>query len=297
MLSDPTHAGSDDSPKLPAQRTANSSAGPHNEAALLYQQAALIIPDLAAATPEAATSTVAKPQNATLESEPPLSAALPAGNDAAETTTGVEVKRSLPAIISNPATDIIVDGGLTDWGGHQSFGEDPDDISGDNNPIDWLEAWAAHTVTDFYIAFRNDGPVDPSSGQMIFLDTGTGPQRSYRANLPIDADYVIQSDTLYRYNGNGSNWNWTLVARLAAATAGAATELSIPLAALNYPDRIHLAFVGSNAVYAQGAQQDYYPDGLHDTNADLRYFEYQSETPDAVTLRSPEASYERKFRR
>ncbi len=63
---------------------------------------------------------------------------------------------------SNGNANISLDGDLSDWAGLQSFGTDPDDITGVNNKINWLQGWFAHSATDLYLAYKTKDAIDTS---------------------------------------------------------------------------------------------------------------------------------------
>ena len=60
-------------------------------------------------------------------------------------------------IPSNTVAQINVDGITTEWQGLRYFNDDPDDITGAENPVDFLRAAMAHDTGFFYLTFSNDG--------------------------------------------------------------------------------------------------------------------------------------------
>jgi hypothetical protein len=177
--------------------------------------------------------------------------------------------------ISNEARGITLDGNLNDWALYTGFAPDPDDVEGANDPLDWLQTWMAHDGVNIYLAYRNDGVVNPSWGQTIYLDTDTDGTTGYNSGLGIGADYVLQSNVLYRYTGEGGNWSWDFVTETAAQNNGVGDfEMRFALSQLGSPATIRLALVGGNAAYPNGRLEDLYPDGVYDPTADKRYLEY-----------------------
>ncbi len=182
--------------------------------------------------------------------------------------------------ISNIAAGITLDGNLSEWASLQSFGVDPDDITGTNRPLDWKEAWLANDGDNFYLAFTNYGAVTPSWGQTIYFDTDSNSATGWQSGLSIGADYVIQGGVVYRYAGDaaGTVWQWTLTAEMEGTPAADVFEYRFPRAALGNPQAFKVAFVGSNEPYG-GDVEDLYPDGVYNTASENRSFTYTVAAP------------------
>ena len=178
-------------------------------------------------------------------------------------------------IIFNFASELVIDGDLSDWNGFRSFGSDPNDVSGSNNLLDWLEGWIAHDETNFYLAFRNDGPITLSWSHNIYLDTDTNTSTGYHSGgyFAIGVDYLIQNNAIYRYTGAGNNWSWEFIASITTAVNGNQAEFVIPRSLIGNPVDINLFFLGENAAYG-GNSADYYPDDVTDSAGITRFFSY-----------------------
>lgn len=181
--------------------------------------------------------------------------------------------------ISNPVSWITVDGILDDWNGLISFGPDPNDVSGSSNLLDWLEGWIAHDETNFYLAYRNDGPIILSWGHNLYLDTDSNPATGFDNDdyYPIGAEYLVQTNYLYQYTGNGSSWSWNYIGELTNGISANQAEFSLPRALLGNPAELRLFFLGENVAYSGGNTEDYYPDGTIDPAATNRFFTYSTE--------------------
>lgn len=177
--------------------------------------------------------------------------------------------------ISNPVTNLTIDGNLTDWNGLISLGPDPDDVTGTNNQLDWLEAWLAHDNNNIYLAFRNDGPINLSWGHGIYFDTDMNPATglSYSGFYPIGIDYMIEGNGLYQYTGTGSDWSWQFIATLTPAINGNQAEFSFARALIGNPTQLRLFFIGENMATG-GDARDYYPDDVINGLGITRFFEY-----------------------
>ena len=192
-------------------------------------------------------------------------------------------------IVSNSA-GIVVDGALGDWQALQSFGADPDDVSGAGNVLDWREGWIAHDRDNFYIAWRNDDPAQLSWGNGIMIDADQNRATGFRGfsnEIPIGVDYLLEADVVHRYNGSGQDWNWVDGGSIAPAIAGNAVEIAVGRDVLNNTEAFDVFFFGNN-VATQGNAKDFYPDaaGVTSAAANERYFSY-AVNPTAVPVEPP----------
>jgi len=170
-------------------------------------------------------------------------------------------------LIANGA--ITLNGNLNDWAGLNSFGTDPDDADA-SNPIDWRESWMAHDSESFYIAYQTDAEISDSWGYGIYIDTDgdrTTGFRGFSDELPIGADYIIESTDIQAYTGSGTNWSWQSVGTAERAAGASVVELSLPRLLLGNPNSLNLVFRGDNSAVL-GTIVDFYPDNALDDNAD-----------------------------
>ena len=181
--------------------------------------------------------------------------------------------------ISNPVAALSVDGNLSDWAGLRSFGTDPDDVSGASNKLDWLEGWMAHDATHFYVAYRNQGPVDTNGwwGWQIYIDADNNPNTGYRFDA-IGAEYHIEANQVSQYTGDGDSWSWQVQGTAASAVSGNLVELRFARAWLDNAARFNLGFLGENVAFAGGSTEDYYPDGWAQAQAPVRFFHYTTQS-------------------
>ncbi|MBN1268416.1 MAG: fibronectin type III domain-containing protein [Kiritimatiellae bacterium] len=166
--------------------------------------------------------------------------------------------------VSNPVIEdgITLDGNLADWAGLAAFASDADDVSGGENPLDWLSCAMAHGEDTLFIAYQNDGAITLNGACDAFLDTDASRATGFRGgndNFPVGAEYLLQGNSLYQYTGNGTSWNWSFVTTAASSVSGSAAELSLPLAALGSTTAIDCFFYGDNPAVG-GSTVDLYPD-------------------------------------
>ena len=192
-------------------------------------------------------------------------------------TVNITVNDTQSGPVSNHVNGIQIDGHLSDWAGLNPFPADPDDIFGAENPIDWRQAWMAHSDSELYIAYINDQYIELSWGFAIYLDTDASAHTGFDNGTGIGADYVIEGEHLYQYTGSGgSDWSWQWLGVVNIAVQGPYAELSVAKSMLNQPSEIRLHFVGSNSAYAGGSAEDLYPDDLYNSSAAVHYFEYDA---------------------
>ena len=181
-------------------------------------------------------------------------------------------------IPSNPVTQLIVDGTLSDWQALQYFENDPNDITGAENPVDYLRAAMAHDAEFFYLTFSNDGQDLAALDDWLFtvyIDTDLDPATGYQSGLAIGADFMQQGTGVYSYAGTGQDWTWSAAGASIRQASGSDVELTIPRQLIGDPSNIRLTLIGDN-FSANGSVSDAYPDGMYDATAAIRYLEYQT---------------------
>jgi len=188
---------------------------------------------------------------------------------------------------SNPVTQLTVDGNLGEWASLQSNVTDPDDVSGTENPVDYLKSTMAHDASNFYITFSLDNQDIQTLPEWLFtiyLDTDMNANTGYTSGLAIGADYMQQGRGVFAYAGLGNDWIWSPVAVSQRQANGADAELSIPRQVIGDPEKIRYVFIGDNLSIGGGVE-DLYPDGVYDDSAAIRYLEYStSGTPSSPAL-------------
>ena len=177
---------------------------------------------------------------------------------------------------NNPVANnqITIDGKLTDWPNSSFSVNDPDDTSGDKNPIDWKVAGFANSDDTLYIAYESYNAINAASntgtnltwGWQILIDTDQNAGTGYLQGS-IGADYIIEGKHIQRYTGSGNNWSWSSLGNAALAYEGKGVELGINRQLLGDPSTIRLFFRGANQAYG-GTTIDLYP---NDVSAFLEY--------------------------
>jgi hypothetical protein len=198
-------------------------------------------------------------------------------SDSAETTAAITPPQS--GTVSNDGSNLVLDGNLGDWAGLTSFGLDPDDVTGTNNKVNWLENGLANDADKVYLAYRTKDAIntDPFWAYQTYLDTDSSTTTGYRTGT-LGADYLIEGRNIWRYTGDGTSWAWEYQGLMDMQTNGNTVEFSFLRSWLGSGTEWRLMFWGNNRAYG-GDVLDNYPDGAFDSAASTRYFSYKMSTP------------------
>ena len=181
-------------------------------------------------------------------------------------------------IPANPVSQITVDGLTGEWQSIRYFEDDPDDVSGDENPVDYRRAAMAHDAGFYYLTFSNDGQ-DLTQLQdwlfTIYIDTDSNAATGYQSGLAIGADVMQQAGAVHSYSGTGEDWTWTPLAVTPRAAVGGNVEIAIPRQAIGDPTELRFVMIGDNLSIGGGIE-DVYPDGTYNATAAVRYLSYTS---------------------
>lgn len=163
---------------------------------------------------------------------------------------------------SPPAGTITLDGDLADWNGIPIHIQDADDITGAANKLDILEIHLHNDADNFYLAYKNDGPVTLNWGYNLYLDTDSNGATGFGL-WNVGAEYLVSGGDLFKYTGNGSDWSWEWIAPLDKVISGNVLEAKFAKSLLGNPaPTIRTAFYGENAAYAGGTTVDVAPQNL-----------------------------------
>lgn len=179
-------------------------------------------------------------------------------------------------IMSNPVSAGFGNN-WADWDALPAFAADPQDMSGDNNPIDWNVAKMAHSANDFHLLLNLHNDVRHNSsgfwGYQAYVDTDEQTSTGLQVGS-IGADLLIEGYRVWRYTGDGTSWSW------APAGGGNGTHVSgkrlaydIPRSFLDGNTTLRMILVGNNAAFS-GDRTDVYPDAGLDSSANA-YLRYQ----------------------
>ena len=127
-------------------------------------------------------------------------------------------------------------------------------------------------INTFIWPTANDGDILLDWGQQIYIDIDGNIATGYQIGA-LGADYVVESDIVLRYKGNGDTWEWDVVGTMSMSVRNDLAELRIPRSWLGNATQFRIIFFGNNEPY-NGEIIDYYPDGTEDDNAKIRYFFY-----------------------
>ncbi len=176
------------------------------------------------------------------------------------------------------AANIKIDGQLSDWPIEALVALDPKDATGGNNRLDYMRTWAAHDAENLYFRYDNHAPnnTELTWGYSIGIDLD-GAVNGYTGGLlPIGIDYMIESNDVYRYTGDGTSWSWQWLAKAVAELNGQTTELGLPRVLLGNPQRFDFIFSTDNSAIG-GSARDFVPDTVTDDSAvfNTRFLTYE----------------------
>ena len=179
--------------------------------------------------------------------------------DAAGATSSASVTIEVIEGFGGP-TGVVLDGDLNDWPAGQQSVTDPVDITGANNPLDVLEMHFANDATKIYLAYKTTAQVTFNEGFTLHLDTDRDPSTGF-GMWYIGSDYLLQGPSLFRYTGNGTDWNWTYVGDVHVGVSGTMIETSFSRNWIGNPAKFDYLLYGDNEAYEGGSATavDYIP--------------------------------------
>ncbi|MEM7386497.1 MAG: hypothetical protein AAF514_16270, partial [Verrucomicrobiota bacterium] len=167
---------------------------------------------------------------------------------------------------------ISIDGDLREWSDLHLVGEEAVDVEGAANLIDLRKMWVRPDETQFLVGYETEKDLVLNTGFVLFLDTDLDPGSGYKLHGALGADYMIQGDKAFRYEGAGSDWSWVFTGQGVAAVSGKTAEISVAKGYLGNPAGMRMAFYGDNGVHAGGEGVDFFPDNLAGEVEGPRYF-------------------------
>ncbi len=191
------------------------------------------------------------------------------------------------ADISNPVNvgDLSTNANIGDnWLDLNLFPADADERPpSDIERVNWKVATMADDDVNLFIYYENYQNMNPNIisgrnlsfewGWQIFLDTDDSAETGFKLSNVVGADYIVEGNILMKYEGSGSNWNWSTIGPLESSYYDNKIAYKVPRLSLNNPQRIKAVFQGSNEAFG-GTSTDLYPDGAYEETATTRYFSY-----------------------
>lgn len=179
---------------------------------------------------------------------------------------------------------ILEDGDFADWPANTVVFTDPRESSGGNDQIDMRELRFARDDSKFYVGILNEFPIVMNWGYQVLIDTDNNPETGYRF-YQLGADYILYDNGFFRYQGNGSDWNWAFVGSPSSGIQGRVAEFGLPAEWFGpvAPASLRVVFVGDNAANG-GTFVDVHPEGsvLADDSPKFVTVEFSSEPPSNI---------------
>lgn len=193
-------------------------------------------------------------------------------------------------LFADGSNRITIDGDLSEWANIDSYANDPDDVSGDNNPLDFASTTLAHNNTHLFVQYHIHAPNAALAtwGLSLQLDTDANASTGFKGfsgELPIGVDYMIEGNSLHRYTGDGNNFSWSDGVELPFATSGTGIELAVPRSLISSSTLLNF-FLYANNESVGGTAVDFYPDSVANIEATSRHFAYSLE-PNTTSPEAP----------
>lgn len=162
-------------------------------------------------------------------------------------------------LVHTPTVPIEKDGEFDDWASVSPLGWDSRDMGHPDDIADWENLWVTHYDGMLSLSYTSYNELVFSSAYNIFLDTNFSSNTGFEIGN-LRAEYLIQGDAVYHYQGTGRDWNWTRVGSVELAISGKRAEICLPLSLLKDPFNIKVLLFGDNSSIREGGEADYLPD-------------------------------------
>ena len=162
-----------------------------------------------------------------------------------------------PMTTQNDSAGIVVDGSLLDWTGLEAFTADPADLSANDAGYDLKSLRMADGGGELVLALEFAGPAAADTWRTsMFFDTDLDRDSGFIGSgaLSVGAEFMLQGEHVFAYEGDGQSWDWDWVGRVDAASNGTVVEMVMPTSWLEDPAVLEVVYRG------YGSVQDFAPD-------------------------------------
>lgn len=148
----------------------------------------------------------------------------------------------------------LIDGILNDW---NQADEIQDQAEPETSPVDYQSVWFSQDSDNIYLAYNNRINIDSLNfnAWLVLIDNDSSDVTGYRYEGQLGGDYLLQGNSLYKYDGNGTNWSWSFVSEISSAINGKIAEIEINKGLLGQSNNYQLLFYGNNA-FSGGEEND-----------------------------------------
>jgi hypothetical protein len=148
--------------------------------------------------------------------------------------------RKVTTIGSIQNNNILIDGYFGDWENIKTMNSSSvplDTAFSQDRDANIKNLWASNDSLKIYLSYQVTGNISPTYFYHVFIDTDDDQALKsgyiYQDSASIGAEYMIESNFLYKYNGaGGTEWSWIQAPGMQKADNVNRTELSIPLSVL-----------------------------------------------------------------
>lgn len=155
----------------------------------------------------------------------------------------------------NSGNIIQIDGNDADWNNLPVYY----DTAGENtSPVDIESMQVTGDTNNLYISYRNRQSInqDLAWAWQVIIDTDNNAATGFKYfGLDMGGDHLLLGNSLYRYNGNGDNWDWQFIRTVESSFNESFAEFSINRSDIGSLNRFKLTFYGANT-YANGDLDD-----------------------------------------
>ncbi|MCK5829042.1 MAG: putative Ig domain-containing protein [Methylococcales bacterium] len=158
---------------------------------------------------------------------------------------------------------IQIDGNDADWSQITSY---TDTLNENLSPVDIETISITGDDDKVYIAYHDRQAINPdiSWAWQIVIDTDFQSNTGLKY-FDMGGDYLLVGKDLYKYNGDGTSWNWTELGPVEVAVNGKFAEFAINRNIIGQSNKMKMTFYGANT-YAGGTTNDFFFVNINNVN-------------------------------
>ncbi|MEM6294000.1 MAG: hypothetical protein AAGA54_22170 [Myxococcota bacterium] len=162
-----------------------------------------------------------------------------------------------PMTTQNDSAGIVVDGSLVDWSGLETFSADGADLPANDAGYDLQSLRMADGGGQLVLGLEFAGTAEVDTWRTaLYFDTDLDRDTGFIGSgaLGAGAEFMLQGEHVFAYEGDGESWDWAWLGRVDAAANGSVVEMAMPKSWLDDPAVLEVVYRG------YGSVQDFAPD-------------------------------------